>query len=338
MKFLVVGLGSMGKRRVRCLQALGYKEIYGFDLREDRRNEATEKYGIQTFADFSNAIATVSPNALIISVPPHIHHIYMKEAVRLKIHFFVEASVVDTDMDFIKTEAAGLSIVAAPSLTLLFHPAIKKIIEIVKSGELGKISNVVVHAGQWLPDWHTYEGVEDYYVSNPATGGAREIVPFQLGWLTHTFGYPEKVCGNVCKTVTIKGAEMIDDTYNCLLSYKDFLVNLTVDVVSRYATTRILINGDKKQLVWEWDKNNVSVYDPIQKEWARLPYEIKSTVAGYNQNIAENMYIEELQTFITAIHEKKSFVSTLEEDHKVLKLLYAIETADKTEQYVRFEK
>ena len=36
MKFLVIGLGSMGKRRVRCLMSLGEKDIIGFDPRQDR--------------------------------------------------------------------------------------------------------------------------------------------------------------------------------------------------------------------------------------------------------------------------------------------------------------
>ena len=45
MKFLIIGLGSMGKRRIRNLQYLGYSKIFGFDLNEDRRQEAVNKYG-----------------------------------------------------------------------------------------------------------------------------------------------------------------------------------------------------------------------------------------------------------------------------------------------------
>ena len=58
-------------------------------------------------------------------------------AIENKIHFFVEASVVDTDMDAIKQSLQKANIVAAPSATLLFHPAIKQIMDIIKSGELG---------------------------------------------------------------------------------------------------------------------------------------------------------------------------------------------------------
>ena len=34
MKFLVIGLGSMGKRRIRCLKYLGYENIIGFGICE----------------------------------------------------------------------------------------------------------------------------------------------------------------------------------------------------------------------------------------------------------------------------------------------------------------
>ena len=50
--FLIVGLGSMGKRRIRTLHANEEKNIIGFDIRIDRRKEAEKKYNIQTIDDF----------------------------------------------------------------------------------------------------------------------------------------------------------------------------------------------------------------------------------------------------------------------------------------------
>ena len=339
MNFLVVGLGSMGKRRIRCLKSLGYEndDIAGFDVREDRRGEAQQKYGIKTYSDIESALKNEKPSALIISVPPDLHHTYMEIAIEKGIHFFVEASVVDIDMDIIKEKLGNTDMIAAPSATLLFHPAIKVISETIRNGKLGKISNIIFHSGQYLPDWHIYENVSDYYVSNPATGGAREIVPFELTWLTHLFGFPKRVCGNVKKTIDIQGAEKIADTYNFLLDYEDFVATITVDVVSRYATRRLLINGDKGQLLWDWNLNQIQVYDPIKSEWENVPYEMKPAEAGYNPNIGENMYIDELNAFIHAVEEKRPFINSMENDHKVLKLLYAIEQADRNSTYIRFE-
>lgn len=334
MKFLIIGLGSMGKRRIRCLKALGYKDIYGLDVREDRRKENEVLHGIKTYENISQALTEVQPDALIISVPPDLHHYYIKVAIEHHIHFFVEASVVDTDMEWIKKELTTIGIVAAPSATLCFHPAIKIVGDIIQKGELGKLSNIILHSGQYLPDWHTYESVSEYYVSNPATSGGREIVPFELTWFTEIFGFPQRVCGNFRKTIDIHGAETIDDTYNCLLDYGNFLAIVTVDVVSRHATRRLVINGDKKQLVWDWDSSCVKIYDPEKSEWVTVSYEMNMSAQGYNSNIGENMYIEEIKSFIDAIVGTKSFINTMEKDHRVLQLLYAIEEADKSSRYV----
>lgn len=336
MRLLIIGLGSMGKRRIRNLQALNIEEISGFDPREDRRKEVEEKYKIKTFSSIEAALET-SPEAFIISVPPDLHHIYAMIAIEKNIHFFTEASVVDTKMEEIIELLKTKNIVGAPSATSSFHPAVKKIKEIIKQNELGKISNIFYHTGQYLPDWHTYEKVSEYYVSNPATGGAREIVPFELTWITNIFGFPFSVCGHNRKTIDIEGAEKIDDTYNILLDYKDFLANIIIDVVSRHAVRRLMINGDKKQLVWDWDEKNIKIYDPGKDEWEVTTYELGKAAEGYNANIGEEHYIEEMQTFINAVKGEGDFSNTVEEDLKVLKLLYSIEESDKQKKYIEFK-
>jgi len=336
MRFLIIGLGSMGKRRVRCLHALGYTDVAGFDIRLDRREEVIQKYGILTYGDVTQAIDEFKPDGLIISVPPDIHHQYIKIAIARKLHFFVEASVVDTDMDWIKEKLSSMDVVAAPSSTMTFHPAILQIADIVKSGELGTLSNIIFHSGQYLPDWHTYEKVSDYYVSNPETGGAREIVPFELTWFVHLLGFPRRVCGNVRKTIHIAGAENIDDTYNFLLDYDRFQAAVTVDVVSRYATRRLLINGEDKQLIWDWNQKNICIYEPSFSRWETHEYQMMVAESGYNPNIGENMYIDELRAFIRAITDNTPFINTMENDHRVLKLLYAIEASSRTQQFIEF--
>lgn len=336
MNVIVIGLGSMGKRRIRCLKQLGFlsDQIAGFDPREDRRNEATALHGINTFSNFEEAIEAVNPERYIISVPPAMHHIYMKDAIERNIPFFVEASVVDTDMEQVIAAANENGVVAAPSSTLRFHPAIQKIGEIIASGRLGKLSAVNYVSGQYLPDWHTYEAVSDYYVSQKDTGGGREIVPFELTWLVDVFGFPNRVSGLFRKTIEIEGAEDIDDTYSALLDYGSHMINLTVDVVSRYATRRMLINGSDAQLRWDWDDNAIFIYSSETDEWEKITYEMLSAEDGYNANIGENMYIEEIRAFLDAADGKVAFVNTLEKDHKVLKLLYAIEESDKTSSFI----
>lgn len=336
-KILVIGLGSMGNRRIRCLQFLGIHNIVGFDTREDRRKNSFELYKISVSDDFNDLIKKQAFDAWIISVPPDCHHIYMKQAILHNVPAFIEASVVDTDMIDIMTSASLKNILLAPSCTLYFHPAVKAIFDIVRKNELGKISSVLYHSGQYLPDWHTYEPVEDYYVSKNATGGAREIVPFELTWLTQMLGFPQRITGFYKKTIEILGAEDIDDTYCLLLDYQSFLMSLTVDVVSRVATRRLTINGSEKQLVWNWDVDAIQIFDSSTGMWSNLNYEIKAAQNGYNKNITEGMYIEEMETFLNFSFKGGLWPSSLEHDHKVLRILYLAETSSDSDTIMPFK-
>ena len=92
MKFLIVGLGSMGKRRIRNLRAINAGEIIGFEIQDKRRAEVEKEYGIKAYASFDEGLAQ-KPDAVIISTPPNLHMQYALEAARRGLHFFMEASV-----------------------------------------------------------------------------------------------------------------------------------------------------------------------------------------------------------------------------------------------------
>jgi predicted dehydrogenase len=89
MKFLVIGLGSMGKRRIRNLQALGHQLVYGFDTRKDRIEEASAKYGVPVYHAIDVAIAELQPDVFIICTPPDLHMHYAFMAARLNINCFM---------------------------------------------------------------------------------------------------------------------------------------------------------------------------------------------------------------------------------------------------------
>lgn len=329
MKFLQIGLGSMGKRRIRCLKKLGYTDLLAFDLREDRRKEAEEKYGVKTTGD----IKTVDFNSIdliIISTPPHKHDEYIDLAIQKNKPAFVEASVVLGKLEKLEKAALKAGVLIAPSCTLKYHAGIKKIIDIAKSGKYGKVTNFTYHSGQYLPDWHPYENVKDFYVSNKETGAAREIVPFELAWLVDVAGFPVEVKGFNGKTMDV-GAD-IDDTYVIAMKFKNNIYGMiNIDVVSRYATRNLILNMEKAQILWRWDENNIKLYDTNTKNWSIIEYALGAFAEGYNKNIAEDMYVEELNAFIKTVKGEGKFPNTLEEDIAVLKVLEAAEKSNERE-------
>lgn len=324
MKFLVIGLGSMGKRRIRCLKALGYKDIVGFDLREDRQKETAEKYGVKTVGKLKE-VSISQFDALIISTPPDKHTQYAKLAIDCNKPAFIEASVILGEVKEIK-DYNKKNIFIAPSCTMRFHPMIKDITAIIKSKKYGKVTNFSYHCGQYLPDWHPWENVKDFYVSNPLTGGGREIVPFELTWIVDTIGFPKDAKGFFEKTIDF-GAD-IEDSYAFALKYDGMVGNILVDVASRYATRNLVINLETAQIKWNWDEECFKVYDVEQNLWVTYAQPKIITAEGYNKNINEKMYIDELELFIKGIENPLLYPNKVEDDIKVLEILEKIEQSD----------
>ena len=322
MKILIVGLGSMGKRRIRCLQALGYDDVVGFDPRSDRREEAKIKYKVNTISDYNlNGI-----DALIVSTPPDLHTLYLKTAVDNKIPAFAEVSVIlDHALEIYNYNNEKIFI--APSCTWMYHPMVQEIKAMVCSGKYGKVANFTYHCGQYLPDWHPWENVKDFYVSKRETGACREIVPFELTWLVDIFGYPQEVKGFFTKTMDVEAD--IEDTYAFSMRFdKNAVGSVIVDVASRFATRSLILNMEFAQLRWNWEDKMIRVYETKTKEWVSHHQPESQAATGYNQNILEEIYVNELKSFFEGIQNPASYPNSVEKDIKILELVYNIENSD----------
>jgi len=329
MKFLVIGLGSMGKRRVRNLIALGCKDnVVGFDTRVDRTGEASE-YGIKVFNDFDEAISSHNPNAFLISTPPNLHMKYAYFAAENGISCFIEASVVDADKILeLSKNIEGKNILMAPSCTMRYYPGPIKIKELIENNIIGKILNFNYHTGQYLPDWHPWEDIKDFYVSNPDTGAAREIVPFELTWLNDIFGDSNPLAC-VRRKLTDMSAN-IDDIYHCLLEYpNNTLGNVTVEVISRPKAVReFRVMGSEGEIVFSGDTNSLKYINIHMSEWKTVSFEEGTVENGYIN--PEEPYINEVKDFVDSVElvsngEASIYPNTLEDDYKILQALYKLE-------------
>jgi len=321
MKFLIIGLGSMGRRRIRNLRALGEKKIVGFDIRQSLRKKIEKEFGITTTGNV-DSINLDEIDALIISTPPDSHSEWIEFAIDKRKPAFVEASVILKNLEKLNARAKKEKVLITPSCTLRFHPAIKLIKKIVLSNKYGKITNFSYHLGQYLPDWHPWEKVGDSYTGKKETSGVREMVAFELTWLTNIAGKPKQITGLHGKTIDL-GVD-IDDTYSIALAFDGAYGAMLIDTTSRYAIRNLILNMEKAQLMWRWDQQKVKLYDIDKKLWQELPLPTGKSADGYNENITEEMYEEEIRAFITAVKKEGQFPNSLDDDIGVLKLLNAI--------------
>ena len=322
MRILIVGLGSMGRRRLRNLELLGGHELAGVELQAERASAVAAEHGIPIYGSFEEGLAW-GPEAVVISTPPDRHTELALEAARHGLPFFTEASVVSTGMDELIETVQSAGVVAAPSCTMRFHPAVQTLRRLLYEHAVGRPLAVIHHVGQYLPDWHPWEDYRTFYVARRETGAAREIVPFELSWLTYLFGMPEALTGMRGRIGNLDAD--IDDVYSAILAFPGPLrCSLIVEVLSRPAVRLARIVTERGTLVWDWEARLVRCYRAEEDKWVDYPDPPPVPGPG-GKWVAENMYIEEMRAFVAAVEGRADFPLTLSEDRALLGLLERIE-------------
>jgi len=318
MKFLIVGLGSMGKRRIRNLQKLGFDDLIGFDIKQERIDETTKKFKIQTISNINNAIK-LKPDVMIISTPPNLHLQYAKIAVKNNIHFFTELNLISKDVEKIIKLISKSSIQAKPSCTMLFNPLFKEIKKIIQNNSLGKIYFIHHHTGQYLPDWHPWENYRDFFVSKKDTGGAKEMVAFELIWLNQIFSNISTLYSEQNKISNLDTD--IDDIYQIMIKFKNNVrCNMIVDVLSKPAFKESIIIGEKGSMKCDFGKKSLLFYK--NNKWIRKKINIGKITKGYSSAIpSEKIYEDEIKCFIKSINCKKKYPFDFISELKILKYI-----------------
>lgn len=322
--FLVIGLGSMGKRRIRNLRANQEGDIIGFDISADRCKEVSEAYEIRTFSNIEEAFKQGDLKGVIISTPPNLHTKYALMAAERAVPFFTEAGTTTEGMEELITVVEKNNSVAAPSCTMRFQPSIKLIKKLLDQGRVGEILSFSHHCGQYLPDWHPWEDYRKFYVSKKETGACREIVPFELTWLCHLFGIPTEVSCFRSKLLNLDCD--IDDIYQLLLNFSNkMLSHLQVDVISRVPIRALRILGTTGNIEWNMMEKKVRVYTSSDKKWEDIEEPTSLIVEGYSEMSNENMYIEEIGAFLSAARKQSVYPHTLQEEKAILNILFKAE-------------
>lgn len=324
MKFLQIGLGSMGKRRIRNLffHKIPKKDVFGFDIDKKKCHETEKLLKIKTFDNFDKAVKDVDPDVYVISTPPNLHSQYFLFAANKKKHFFVEVTTTDDGYKELEALIDG-TFVAAPSCTYRYFEPILLMRDLVKKAKIGKVEAFCHHMGQYLPDWHPWEDYRNFYVSKNETSACREMVPFELSWIQWVTG--EKIDDARGFSGRISDLDIeTDDVYAAALRGEhQVLGTLLVDVVAREAIRDFRVLGSEGVIEWELIKHEVRLKKP-GKKWQIIKLDRGKKVHGY-KTTTEQMYEREMKDFLDAISGRIVFPYTFAEDQHNLDLLKKIE-------------
>jgi predicted dehydrogenase len=321
MKFLQVGLGSMGKRRIRCLRALGELDIVAFDPRQDRRDEAQKLYGVTPIDSFEKGLE-LKPDAVLVSTPPDMHYPFVKAALDRGMHTFCEANIISDGANELMALGESKKITAAPSATFRFHPLYQRLKQLVTEGDaFGKPLAMTFHMGNYILDWHPWEGL-NFYAGRKATGACREMIPFEFEWMQWIFGPVQSVQCTLGKHLDL--ATDMDDAYAVVAKFESgLLATVMVEVIARYPVRHGRLMSQRGNISWDFDTNLLRHYDGETQAWR----EYKAAGRGFN---IEEMYVAEIDAFLKACRKEEPWTHTYHHDRDLGRILLACEKSSET--------
>ena len=322
MKALIVGLGSMGKRRIRLLKGIDPTiEIIGVDTSEERRNQV-EEMGHKTFADIEQA-AQEKPDVAFVCTAPLSHYAILKTLLSHKINSFTELNLVKDGYEELMALAKENGTVLFLSSTMLYRGEINYILEQVKGCD--KPLSYIYHIGQYLPDWHPWESYKNFFVGNKRTNGCREIFGIELPWIIEAFGKIKSVFSTADK---LTGLDIdFPDRFFITLEHENGTKGvLAVDIVCPKAVRNLEVFGEGVHLFWEGNPKALYKFNTETKEKEFInTYASFEHDSRYSDNIVENAYVDEMQNFINVVKGNEQAKYSFEKD------LYTISIMDKIE-------
>ncbi len=323
MNVLVIGLGSMGKRRVRLLQEL-YPDfgIFGVDGRADRRQEVQEQSGIECVDSIETAGRRYEINAAFVCTSPLSHSSIIAECLQNRWNVFTELNLVpdgyERNMRLAREKGCRLFL----SSTFLYREEICYIRSRV-SEDLRW--NYIYHVGQYLPDWHPWESYTEFFVGDKRTNGCREIMAIELPWLTETFGG------------VIRTHVLADKMTGLSINYRDnYIIQiehkngnkgvLIVDVVSPVAVRRLEIYGEHRYIQWSGTPESLYEYSTERDMLEQVVLqEAEEHREGYRAFVVENAYKNEIREFMDVVMNDRQPKYGFAQDLEILRLIDVLE-------------
>lgn len=318
MRFGVVGLGSMGRRRVRDLLGLGHA-VTGFDIRADRRREAEAKFGIET-RDTYEQLVQGGLDACVISTPPDRHLMYYEQCYAQHLPFFSEANILVPRAEWFAVRELEYGVRGFPSATWHFYPLFAMLRERVQALGHAQVRTFAHHYAAHLPDWHPWESYTEFYAGQRKTSAAREMVPFEMDALTWVLGPVRAVCA-----VQARAGDWqtdMDDTYQLLVEFECGVrgtCSVELHHVAPFRSLWLAARGDSFTL--DLATHELRCCAGAQRQWTSFA---APGVNGARAFQFEDVYRAETACFVAAL-QGGVYPKTWSDDRHLSNILYAAE-------------
>ncbi len=179
LNWAVLGTGVIANEMAQALQKMG-KNLYAVANRTHEKAIAfANKYDVQKVYDgIDDMFEDEDVDIIYITSPHNTHYAFMEKALQHGKHLLVEKSITlnSRELDSMIALANQKQLIMAEAMTIWHMPIYKKLWDIVKSNQLGKVQMITVNFGSFKE----YDMNNRFFNMNLAGGAMLDIGVYAL--------------------------------------------------------------------------------------------------------------------------------------------------------------
>jgi predicted dehydrogenase len=229
LRVLVIGVGSIGERHVRCFQSTGRADVALAEANPDLRLAVAERYGIAARYGGLDEALTDRPDIAVVATPAPSHIPLATTLAEAGVHVLIEKPLGTSleGIDRLREAVRSRGVVAGAAYVYRHHPLLQAMREAILGGRFGRPVELVLVAGQHFPTYRpAYRTI--YYRDHAAGGGAIQDA------LTHLINAGEWLIGPIDRLVAdaghlvLEGVE-VEDTAHILARHGGVLASYSLN-------------------------------------------------------------------------------------------------------------
>ncbi|MCS6802854.1 MAG: Gfo/Idh/MocA family oxidoreductase [Chloroflexota bacterium] len=314
----VLGCGSIGRRHVANLKALGVEAVAVYDPVPERLTELRAAADVTAFAALDD-IWRWEPTVVFVTAPTSCHLELALAAAERGCHLFIEKPLADrlagTEQLVALVRERGL--VSLVGCNLRFQPGLQAVKRWLEAGAIGRVVAARIEFGQYLPDWRPGSAYQASYSARRALGGGIILDAIhEIDYARWLLGEP---LGVACFAGTLSHLEIeTEDTAALLLRLPDAIVEIHLDYVQRVYSRTCQIIGDEGTIRWDYSAGEARYYH------ASGACELVFNPPAWTPN---EMYLAELRHFLDCLAGRAAPALDVAGGRRVLEIALAAKQA-----------
>lgn len=298
----IIGLGSIGRRHVDCLNLLGDHQIGA--LRSKRGSLTESKESVQDFYSWEE-FYDFDPDAVIIATPTSIHVDSFHKLEKLAVPCLVEKPM-HSNADLQVSESFQSKILVA--YCMRFHKLYQYLKDYIKNNK-GQIRSLSFERGYFLPLWHQYADYRtEYAARKDLGGGVVRTLSHELDLVLNWFGSCELIKSKVEHRSDLEID--VEDFAEFELKSKDGVrAEFHLDFINQNYTNKGRIELENVLLSFDFNTGKL------------ISEKSNETLLSFDANELDKMYIEQMKDFLQFIETGKSQNCSFDQAMNSLRLI-----------------